>query len=253
MQYVFWRTSIASAYVYTIIRMEGVDRPYAKRPVKQTSASIRDSSSMAQALRTESAYRPGAVAGMQRKKHIERPASDSWTFRPSKRIITVGRSASKHYVPKPHKRIIVPKYDKGEVRHRSLKTFEKAYAKNTEELTFAKQIGGQRRRVLDAEGYPCALRPPVDFDLEKEMGGKRSIPYIEQRRNGIPVARPGDRLVNAAEYIDGFYKNHLHGGGYLPGSNFGFARATETMSRAREFLEGAWAICGKNTLASPRL
>ncbi len=208
--------------------MEGIERPYTKRPVKQTNETIRDSSSMATVLRAESTYYPVNVAGIQRKKHIERNASKSWTFRPSKRIIRVGTSASKKHAARPHKRIIKPDYKSSKKTLGGLRTFDKAYTTNDEEISFARQIGGQKRRVLDAEGYPCALRPPVDFDLEKEMGGKRAVPYLEQRRNGIPCRRPGDRLVNAAEYIDGFYKNHLHGGGYLPGSNFGFARATQT-------------------------
>ena len=230
--------------------MQGIERPYAHRAQKRHDHNVSASKVMGSVLRTDATTQNVLIPGLQRKKHIDAARSNSWSFRPSKRIIHVGRDMG-HKRPYGLKHIPPPQAKSR--REEGIRKYQQAYETNSNEITFEKQIGGQRRRVLDAEGYPCALRPPVDFDLEKEMGGKRSIPFLEQRRNGIPCVRPGDRLVNAAEYIDGFYKNHLHGGGYLPGSNFGFARATQTTAADKRVFGRNLAALWKKSPRTPHV
>jgi hypothetical protein len=50
--------------------------------------------------------------------------------------------------------------------------------------------------------------------LEKEMGGKKRIWTMEQKRNGIDLRNPGDKYYKASEQFPTYYKD----GGLIPGS-----------------------------------
>ena len=50
--------------------------------------------------------------------------------------------------------------------------------------------------------------------LEKEMGGKKRIWTMEQKRNGIDLRNPGDKYYKASEEFPTYYKD----GGLIPGS-----------------------------------
>ena len=50
--------------------------------------------------------------------------------------------------------------------------------------------------------------------LEKEMGSKRRIWTMEERRNGISMRNPGDKYYKASEQFPTYYKE----GGLIPGS-----------------------------------
>jgi hypothetical protein len=91
----------------------------------------------------------------------------------------------------------------------------------------------RRKVVLDpGSGLPMRRRAAVDFNLEKAMGQKKRMDEVLERRNGIEWKRAGDKLFAAADYSLGYYNNALWGGGVVPGSNFGFARATQTTSES---------------------
>jgi hypothetical protein len=91
----------------------------------------------------------------------------------------------------------------------------------------------RRKVVLDpGTGLPMRRRAAVDFNLEKAMGQKKRMDEVLERRNGIEWKRAGDKLFAAADYSLGYYNNAQWGGGVVPGSNFGFARATQTTSES---------------------
>jgi hypothetical protein len=50
--------------------------------------------------------------------------------------------------------------------------------------------------------------------IEKEMGGKKRIWTMEERRNGISMRNPGDKYYKASEQFPTYYKE----GGLIPGS-----------------------------------
>ncbi len=53
-----------------------------------------------------------------------------------------------------------------------------------------------------------------EFSLERQMGGKKRIWTIEQKRNGIEFRIPGDKYYKASEQFPTYYKE----GGLIPGS-----------------------------------
>lgn len=88
---------------------------------------------------------------------------------------------------------------------------------------------GRKKIVLDpGTGEPCCERPADDFNLERAMGMKVRDGGKLIQRNGLGLVNPGDKLYASVEYSLGYYKNHLNGGGVLPGANWGFARATSS-------------------------
>ena len=53
-----------------------------------------------------------------------------------------------------------------------------------------------------------------EINLEKEIGGKKRIWTLEQKRNGIEMRNPGDKFYKASEQFPTYYKD----GGLIPGS-----------------------------------
>ena len=53
-----------------------------------------------------------------------------------------------------------------------------------------------------------------ETNLEKEMGGKKRIWTMEQKRNGIDMRNPGDKYYKVSEHFPSYYKD----GGLIPGS-----------------------------------
>ena len=45
-----------------------------------------------------------------------------------------------------------------------------------------------------------------ESSLEKNMGMKKRVDFVEQKRNGIPVSFPGDKLYSSSEYCPGYFK-----------------------------------------------
>jgi len=79
---------------------------------------------------------------------------------------------------------------------------------------------GNKRKPVGADGLVAKYIERGERDVALEMGRKRHIDFADRLtvRNGIGVAKPGDKLLAAAEYEPGFYTS---GGGVLAGSNFG--------------------------------
>jgi hypothetical protein len=53
-----------------------------------------------------------------------------------------------------------------------------------------------------------------EINLEKEIGGKKRIWTLEQKRNGIEMRNPGDKYYKASEQFPTYYRD----GGLIPGS-----------------------------------
>ena len=53
-----------------------------------------------------------------------------------------------------------------------------------------------------------------EISLEKEMGGKKRIWNIKEKRNGMEMRIPGDKLYRESEHFPTYYKE----GGFIPGS-----------------------------------
>ena len=53
-----------------------------------------------------------------------------------------------------------------------------------------------------------------EINLEKEIGGKKRIWTLEQKRNGIEMRNPGDKFYKASEQFPTYYRD----GGLIPGS-----------------------------------
>lgn len=105
----------------------------------------------------------------------------------------------------------------------------------------------------DANGVPLRFQLGKPFCLEDQLGGRKKIPDVLARRNGIPAAREGDKLFSAAEFDLKFFKNKHWGGGYIPGSNFGFARATQTTKESRKVFGKSLAQLWKKSPEIPEI
>lgn len=53
-----------------------------------------------------------------------------------------------------------------------------------------------------------------EIAIEKELGQKKRLHFLEDRRNGIDVRSPGDKCYRVSEYLNGFFKD----GGLIVGS-----------------------------------
>ena len=102
---------------------------------------------------------------------------------------------------------------------------------------------GRRRRARDPNGRMVNRRPAKEQSLQELMGKKRRGYTLEMSRNGIPCKSSGDKLFNTPTALPGFYtsdnswgiqKGHIlrrlpgERPGVLPGSNWGFSRATQS-------------------------
>eukprot|EP00946_MAST-07B_sp_MAST-7B-sp1_P004302 g4302.t1 len=102
---------------------------------------------------------------------------------------------------------------------------------------------GRRRRARDPNGRMVNRRPAKEQSLQALMGKKRRGYTLEMSRNGIPCKSSGDKLFNTPTALPGFYtsdnswgiqKGHIlrrlpgERPGVLPGSNWGFSRATQS-------------------------
>lgn len=94
-------------------------------------------------------------------------------------------------------------------------------AKSSGESEFAcRATLGCKKKPLDSDGNVARYAEHGERDIGLEMGRKRRIDFADRLtvRNGVGEAKPGDKLLAAAEYEPGFYTS---GGGVLAGSNFG--------------------------------
>ena len=102
---------------------------------------------------------------------------------------------------------------------------------------------GRRRRARDPNGRMVNRRPAKELSLEEFMGKKRRGYTLEMTRNGIPCKASGDKLFRTPTALPGFFtkdnswgiqKGHIlrrlpgERPGVTPGSNWGFARATQS-------------------------
>ena len=63
--------------------------------------------------------------------------------------------------------------------------------------------------------YPNGqCRSIKEISLEKEMGGKRRLWSIKEKRNGMDMRVPGDKFYRLSEHFPTYYKE----GGLIPGS-----------------------------------
>mmetsp|Transcript_3240 Transcript_3240/g.9899 ORF Transcript_3240/g.9899 Transcript_3240/m.9899 type:complete len:568 (-) Transcript_3240:251-1954(-) len=103
------------------------------------------------------------------------------------------------------------------------------------------------RPVVDKDGRSMRLRRGEEVSLETYLGCRKKVPDQLARRNGIPCKMPGDKLYATPDLCVGYYNNKLWGGGVVPGSNFGFARATETTRESQRIfgksLAELWCKC----------
>jgi hypothetical protein len=102
---------------------------------------------------------------------------------------------------------------------------------------------GRRRRIRDPDGRLQGRRQAAEQDLQDLMGNKRKNYTLEMARNGIPCKSFGDKLFKSPLMIPGFYTKDNSWGiryghilrrlpgerpGVLPGSNWGFSKATQS-------------------------
>lgn len=86
---------------------------------------------------------------------------------------------------------------------------------------------GCKIRVKDHTGRPACERQAQEQDVTRIFGRKRRIDATASGtlRNGIGVAKPGDKRYSHPDYAPGFFK----GGGVYPGSNWGFVMLAESI------------------------
>lgn len=159
----------------------------------------------------------------KQRKHFSPRVSGVWEYRPHKRFGIQPESKPERLRGLKH--IKAPK-GQGEYREPRLRVFPERSRQRGEEND---KLCDRVRVVVDPRtGIPVKYRKADAYDLEKAMGKKVKVDSILDRRNGIDYRRPGDKLFSAPDYSTGYYHNAKWGGGVLPGSNFGFARATQT-------------------------
>ena len=105
----------------------------------------------------------------------------------------------------------------------------------------------------DSNGVPLRFQKGKPYTLEDQLGMRKKIDDVLVRRNGIPAAREGDKLFSAAEFDLTFFKNKHWGGGVIPGSNFGFARATQTTKEGRKVFGKSLAQLWKKSPEIPEV
>ena len=102
---------------------------------------------------------------------------------------------------------------------------------------------GRRRRIRDEDGRLQGRRQAAEESLQATMGNKRKNYTLAMARNGIPCKSFGDKLFKNPTMIPGFYTKDNSWGiryghilrrlpgerpGVMPGSNWGFSRATQS-------------------------
>lgn len=160
------------------------------------------------------------------RRHYDAPASQEFIYRPLKDYgIGISDEELRARDERPRGLKKVPSPQRNPAPQHGMKHFVIQSRARSSEIA---HIAPRKRVVLDDGGVPCRLRAAEQYNLEKAMGKKVTIDNILDRRNGIGYRRPGDKLYSAPEYSTGYFINSQHGGGVVPGSNFGFASATQT-------------------------
>ena len=88
--------------------------------------------------------------------------------------------------------------------------------------------------------------------LEKEIGGKKRIWTMEQKRNGIDMRNPGDKYYKASEQFPTYYKD----GGLIPGSTIAINYNKTRSKKSYNFYETmdiSKAILDKNKIWENRV